>query len=141
MKSRGHDSGVYGWAKSLRLMPCDYTRHQQDLFFRFSWHQTGKSGWCLLAGEPSPDVLGVRPDHRDLPGIRRSVLDGDDSIRGVRLSEEFEAIAQDLLRSHNWPHAFTAPPEAPQAAPPAAPARLVFVKPGRTPLNSNVCRG
>ena len=25
MKSRGHDSGVYGWAKSLRLMPCDYT--------------------------------------------------------------------------------------------------------------------
>ena len=59
--------------------------HQQDIFFRVSWHQTGKSGWCLLAGEPSPDVLGVRPDRRDLPGSRRSVLDGDDSIRGVRL--------------------------------------------------------
>ena len=43
-------------------------------------------------------------------------------------SEEFEAIAQDLLWSQNWPHASTAPPEAPQAAPPAAPARLVFVK-------------
>ena len=49
-------------------------------------------------------------------------------------SEEFEAIAHELLWSHKCPHDSTAPPEAPQATPPAAPARLVFVKPGRTPL-------
>ena len=56
-------------------------------------------------------------------------------------SEEFEAIAHELVWSHKCPHDSTAPPEAPQAAPPAPPARLVFVKPGRTPLNSNFCRG
>jgi hypothetical protein len=56
-------------------------------------------------------------------------------------SEEFEAIAHELVWSHKCPHDSTAPPEASQAAPPAPPARLVFVKPGRTPLNSNFCRG
>ena len=122
-------------------MSCALHHHQQDFFSEARGFKLGKRDgvYSLVNRRPMCWVC-------DRTTVTCRELEDPFWMETTRSeefvsSEEFEAIAQDLLRSHNWPHAFTAPPEAPQAAPPAAPARLVFVKPGRTPLNSNFCRG